>query len=150
MTKAVKSSSLLDVLLVSGSKWSGHFVVAPVLDTLSTYINHRAAWFYDTDFQNSRVCYGLAPTVHGREGIGHQHPAPLSEAHGAVQGLLALWSGRTSPTTWTKSSQRETSIWRIPCAVVKTILVALDPENLLPGIRVLLVCRDFEGGFHRS
>jgi hypothetical protein len=51
MTKAVKSSSLLDVLLVSGSKWSGHFVVAPVLDTLTTYINHRAAEIYDIDFE---------------------------------------------------------------------------------------------------
>ena len=51
MTKAVKSSLLLDVLLVSGSNWAGHFVIAPVLDTLTTYIKHRAAQIYDIDFE---------------------------------------------------------------------------------------------------
>ena len=52
MKKAVNPSSLLVVVvLASGTNWSRHFVVAPVLDTLTTYINHRAAEIYDIDFE---------------------------------------------------------------------------------------------------
>jgi hypothetical protein len=51
MKKAVNASSLLVVVLVSGANWSGHFVVAPVLDTLTIHINHRAAQIYDIDFE---------------------------------------------------------------------------------------------------